>query len=109
MKKRLSIREFQSYLIEHTPSKISFWSENQNWDSVSDPFKIIMSFPIIMVYESTGTICLKDKMENKLYFGGVKHVYLNDDIPALGTVFDICCSLFTQNKKDERVYTLIAS
>ena len=101
MKRELSIKEFQSYISEHTPSAISFWSINQKWYTAKDSLKIYMVFPIIMVGESPNIICLKDETGKALSFDRVKNVYVNEDETVLGAVFDIRCA--------DKTYTLIAS
>lgn len=119
MKKRFSVKEFQSYISKYTPSKISFWSENQEWYTAADPFKIKMIFSIIAVGESPNIIYLKDETKKEIFFDRVKYICVDDSSTVLGAVFHIHCDKNSHKKdqhdhkkiqkNDEIVYTLVAS
>lgn len=90
MKKTVTIRELKEYCTVHKPSCIRFSTENQSWYKVSDPCKVCMSFPIMLIYENPNLICLKSG-SNTLSFDQVKFVEIDTGLTVLGTVFTLFC------------------
>ena len=56
MKKTVSVREFRAYCEKNRPHHILFYTENQSWYRASDPCKIKMSFPIMLICENPKVI-----------------------------------------------------
>ena len=110
MEKKLSVKGFQSYVSEHKPSEISFWSENQEWYTAADPFKIKMIFSNIFVGICPNVIYLNDKSNKEILFDRVKYVCVDEDSTVLGTIFRIHCdkNIKKFKKNTEIIYTLMA-
>lgn len=107
MKKRVSVKELKEYYELHKPQQISFYTENQSWYRVSDPCKIRMSFPIMLIRENPNLICLKSG-ENMICFDRVRFVEINTELTALGTVLTVCCGDIG-GAEPEITYTLLAA
>lgn len=107
MKKIINIKEFKDYYDENKPHLIIYQSENQKWYRVSDPCKIKMSFPNMLICENPNLICLKSGT-NTVSFDRVKCVEIDTESTVLGTLITVFCGEFGTNNHD-RTYTLISS
>lgn len=105
MKKRVSVRELKEYCKEHKPHCLHYSSENQSWYRVSDPCKLEMSFPIMLIYENPNLICLRSG-SNTLSFDCVKSVEIDTESTVLGTIFTVFCGDFKMDG-GEVSYTLV--
>lgn len=99
MKKRMTIGELKQYCTVHKPSSVRFATENQVWYKVSDPCKVSVSFPIMLICENPNLICLKSGA-NIMSFDRVKFVEIDTDMTVLGTVFDLFCGDSTSTGND---------
>lgn len=107
MKKTVSVRELQGYFDRHKINSVSFYTENQQWYRTSDPCKIRMAFPIMVICENPNLICLKSGA-NTISFDRVKSVEIDTEATVLGTVLTLFCGDFNSDGYDI-TYTLIAA
>ena len=107
MKKLVSVRELQGYFECHKVNSVLFYTENQRWYRASDPCKIRMAFPIMLIRENPNLICLKSGA-HVMSFDRVKSVEIDTEATALGTVLTIFCGDFDSDGYDF-TYTLIAA
>ena len=107
MKKIVSVKELKEYCENHKPQQVSFYTENQSWSRASDPCKIKMSFPIMLICENPNLICLKSGA-NTLSFDRVKFVEIDTESTVLGTLITVFCGEFGKSGYDI-TYTLIAA
>lgn len=107
MKKKISVRELKSYYEKHKPNCIYYQTENQDWYRTSDPCKIKMSFPVMLIFENPNLICLKSS-GNTMSFDRVKSVEIDTDSSVLGDVFTLFCGDFNTDDYDI-TYTLVVS
>lgn len=107
MKKTVSVRELQEYIAHHKISSVLFYTENQRWYRASDPCKIRMAFPIMLIRENPNLICLKSGVHS-ISFDRVKSVEIDTDATVLGTVLTVFCGDFDSDGYDA-TYTLIAA
>ncbi len=107
MKKIVSIRGLQEYLAANRVSSVLFYTENQSWYRASDPCKIRMSFPIMLICENPNLICLKSG-QNTLSFDRIKSVEIDTETTVLGTILTLFCGDFG-SEGYEATYTLIAA
>jgi len=107
MKKVISVRELQEYLKCHKVNSVVFYTENQRWYCASDPCKIRMSFPIMLINENPNLICLKSGVQSIL-FDRVKAIEIDTDSTVLGTIFTVFCGDFNTEGYDT-TYTLIVA
>lgn len=107
MKKIVSVRELQEYVVHHKINSVSFYTENQRWYRASDPCKIRMAFPIMLIRENPNLICLKSGMHS-ISFDRVKSIEIDTDATILGTVLTVFCGDF-DSEGYETTYTLIAA
>lgn len=107
MKKTMSVGEFKSYCEANRPQYILFYTENQSWYCVSDPCKIKMSFPIMLICENPNIICLKSG-NNTLSIDRVKAVKIDTDSSVLGTIITAFCGNADMDGY-EIAYTLVAA
>lgn len=107
MKKRLSMFDLKKYMNEHTPRKITYCSENQSWYRDSDPCKIRMHFPIMLICENPNLICLKSGT-NTLCFDRIQSVEIDTEATVLGTILTVCCGE-SGAREPEITYRLIAA
>lgn len=107
MKKVVSIRELQEYFSRNRVSSVLFYTENQQWYRTSDPCKIRMSFPIMLIHENPNLICLKSGAHT-IFFDRVKSVEIDTETTVLGTVLTLFCGDFDSEGYDF-TYTLIAA
>lgn len=106
MNKTVSVREFRAYCEKNRPHHILFYTENQIWYRASDPCKIKMSFPIMLICENPNIICLKSG-NNTLSIDRVKEVKIDTESSVLGTVITIFCGDANADNY-EIAYTLVA-
>lgn len=107
MKKTLSVREFKAYYETNHPKYILFHTENQSWYRASDPCKIKMSFPIMLIAENPNIICLKSG-NNTLSIDRVKEVKIDTETSVLGAVITVFCGNADADGY-EIAYTLVAA
>lgn len=107
MKKKISVRELRSYYEKHKPSCICYQTENQDRYRASDPCKLKMSFPVMLIFENPNLICLKSS-GNTMSFDRVKSVEIDTDSSVLGDVFTLFCGDFNTDDYDI-TYTLVVS
>lgn len=107
MKKVVSVRELQEYLANNRISSVLFYTENQRWYRASDPCKIRMAFPIMLIRENPNLICLKSG-SHTISFDRVKSVEIDTETTVLGTVLTLFCGDFGSDGYDF-TYTLIAA
>lgn len=103
-----TVRELKEYCNKNKPHCILFHTENQEWYAASDPCKLKMSFPIMLICENPNLICLKSGV-NTLTLDQVKFVEINTEATVLGTVFKVFCGSFDGTNGYDTTYTLIAS
>lgn len=99
MKKMVTVAELKKYCMANKPASIQFSTENQDWYKVSDPCKVNMSFPIMLIYENPNLVCLKSGA-NTMCFDRIKSVEIDTDLTVLGTVFTLFCGDFGSDKHD---------
>lgn len=104
----MTVGEFQRYASSHKPSKISFWTENQPWYSITDPKKAKMSFTTMLICENPNMLCLKCVGGNELCFDQIKYIQVEEDKSLLGTIITVFCGPFKSDDADIS-YVLIAS
>lgn len=107
MKKVVSVRELQEYLANNRISSVLFYTENQRWYRASDPCKIRMTFPIMLIRENPNLICLKSG-SHTISFDRVKSVEIDTETTVLGAVLTLFCGDFGSDGYDF-TYTLIAA
>lgn len=107
MKKKVTVRELKEYCDKNKPHCVQFFTDNQLWYRASDPCKIRMTFPIMLIFENPNLICLKSGA-NTISFDRVKFIEIDTDITMLGTVFTVFCGEFGKEGYDT-TYTLIAA
>lgn len=107
MKKIVTLRGLQDYLASNHVNTVLFYTENQRWYRASDPCKIRMAFPIMLICENPNLICLKSG-QHSISFDRVKSVEIDTDATVLGTVLTIFCGDFGSDGYDS-TYTLIAA
>lgn len=107
MKKVVSIRELQEYFTVNHVHSVLFYTENQRWYRASDPCKIRMAFPIMLIRENPNLICLKSGVHT-ISFDQVKSVEIDTEATVLGTVLTLFCGSFDSEGYD-CTYTLIAA
>jgi hypothetical protein len=90
MKKRVTMEELKKYCAANKPANIQFSTENQVWHRVSDPCKVNLSFPIMLIYENPNLICLQSGA-NTLSFDRVRFVEIDTETTVLGTIFTLFC------------------
>lgn len=106
MKKIINLRELKEYYEQNKPDRIVFQTQNQEWYDISDPCKIEMVFPTMLIFDNPNIICLKCG-QNTITFDRIDHVEIDADYTVLGTTINIFCGNSGSNKPDA-VYTLIA-
>lgn len=106
MKRMLSVRDFKAYHEVNSPKYILFHTENQEWYRTSDPCKIEMSFPIMLIGENPNIICLKSG-NNTLSIDSVKDVEIDTESSVLGAVITAFCGN-ADTDGYEIAYTLVA-
>lgn len=106
MKKIISFKEFTDYYAKNKPNLIIYYSENQKWYQTSDPCKLKMAFPIMLIHENPNLVCLKSD-NNTLSFDRVKNVEVDTESCVLGTIVTLYCGEFG-TKGHDVTYTLIA-
>lgn len=107
MKKTVSVRELQEYLAKTRIHSVLFCTENQRWYRASDPCKVRMSFPIMLIGENPNLICLKSGMHS-ISFDRVKSVEIDTETTVLGTILTLFCGDFGSDGYDT-TYILIAA
>lgn len=90
MRKQVSVKELKEYCERNKPHQITYYSENQNWYRVSDPCKLRMRFPIMLVCENPNLICLKSEA-GTVCFDRVRYAEIDTEATLLGTVLTIFC------------------
>lgn len=108
MKKKLSVREFGTYLTTHKPSSISFWTENQSWYDPADPCKIRVTSTIMLIHENPNVIYLKWGSDNEICFNHIRYIEIDENSTVLGTIITVACGDFG-SRETRTSYTLIAS
>lgn len=107
MKKTVSVRELKEYYDLNKPHYVLFQTENQDWYKTSEPCKLRMSFPIMLICENPNLICLKSGA-NTLSIDRVKCVEIDTSATVLGTVLKVFCGDFNSDGYDI-TYTLISA
>ena len=107
MKKTVSVKELKEYCTKKKPNKVIFYTENQTWYRVSDPCKVQLSFPVMLIFENPNLICLKSG-QNTVMFNRVKFAEIETDATVLGTLITVFCGDFNSDGYDIS-YTLIAA
>ena len=107
MKKTVSVKELQEYVACHKISYVLFYTENQRWYRASDPCKVRMAFPIMLIRENPNLICVKSG-KHSISFDRVKSVEIDTDATVLGTVLTVFFFFFDSEGYDT-TYTLIAA
>lgn len=107
MKKMVTMRELKEYCAKNKPHCVWYHTENQEWYKVSDPCKVRLSFPIMLICENPNLICLKSG-GNSISFDRIKSVEINTEMTVLGTVFTLFCGDFNSDSYDT-TYTLVAT
>lgn len=105
MKKIVSVRELKAYYERNKPKCIYYLTENQTWYRASDPCKMKMSFPIMLIFENPNLICLKSS-GNTISFDRVKSVEIDTESSLLGVIFTVFCGDFNTDGYDI-TYTLV--
>ena len=106
MKKTVSVRELKEYYKNNKAQSVQFYTENQTWYKASDPCKIRMTFPIMLICENPNLICLKSD-PNTIFFDRVKFAEIDTESTVLGTLITVFCGEFGKSGHDT-IYTLIA-
>lgn len=105
MRKRLSVREFKTYCENHQLGTVIFSTENQDWHSVSDPFKIRASFEIVLISEHPSLVFLKSET-TEFCIDRVRYVEIETGKTPLGSIIVVYCG--GANYKNPKVtYTFI--
>lgn len=107
MKKKVSVEGLKEYCEKNRPKQITYYSENQDWYCVSDPFKIRMHFKIMLICENPNLICLKSGVST-VCFDRVRFVEIDTETTVLGTVFTVYCG-GSNSMEPEIAYKLIAA
>lgn len=107
MKKTVSIKELREYYECNKPQSVQFYTENQKWYRVSDPCKVRMSFPIMLIYENPNLICLRSGADT-LSFDRVKFAEIDTEATVLGTLVTLFCGGLGKSEHDI-AYTLIVT
>lgn len=107
MKRVMNVGELKRYYENRSPNRILFCTENQGWDKVENPMKASLVFTSMLMACNPNVICLKNG-ESALYFERVKHIHIDDERSAIGTVLNIVCG-DTVGKENDMHYTLITS
>lgn len=106
MRKQVSVKELREYCERNKPHQITYYSENQTWYRVSDPCKLRMHFPIMLICENPNLICLKSGTST-VCFDRVKFAEIDTGATVLGTVVTLFCG-GSGVADPEMTYTLIA-
>ena len=106
MRKTVSVRELREYCEENQPSRIIFYSENQKRYRLSNPCKLMLSFPQILVGDNTNVVCLKEG-KNTVRFDEVRYAEINTDYNFIGTLLTLFCGE-SERRGKYTTYTLIA-
>lgn len=107
MKKQVTVNELKQFCEKNRPNQVTYYSENQDWYRVSDPCKLMLHFPIMLICENPNLICLKSET-NTVCFDRVRFVEIDTETTVLGTIFTIYCG-GSKSKGPEIAYTLIAA
>ena len=107
MKKRVTIGELKQYCAANKPANIQFSTENQAWYRVSDPCKVNLSFPIMLIYENPNLICLKSGT-NTLSFDRVRFVEIDTDTTVLGTILTLFCGSMATQENPTTYHLVVA-
>lgn len=107
MKKRVSVKELKEYCERNKPKQVTYYSENQDWYCVSDPCKLRMHFPIMLICENPSLICLKSGTST-ICFDRIKCVEIDTETTVLGTILTIYCGN-SEEEEPEIVYKVIAA
>ncbi len=107
MKKIVNLRGLQHYLATNRINCVLFHTENQRWYRASDPCKVRMSFPIMLIRENPNLICLKSG-QNTMSFDRIKSVEIDTEATILGTILTLFCGDFGSEGYDV-TYTLIVA
>lgn len=107
MKKQVSVKELKEYYEMKKPRQVTYYSENQDWYCVSDPCKLRMHFPIMLICENPSLICLKSGAST-ICFDRVLFVEIDTETTILGTILTVYCG-GTGSKEPEITYKLIAA
>ncbi len=107
MRKRVSVKELKEYCERNKPKQVTYYSENQDWYRVSDPCKLRMHFPIMLICENPSLICLKSGTST-ICFDRVCSVEIDTETTVLGTILTVYCGC-SGAKEPEITYKLIAA
>lgn len=107
MMDRLSVNEFKAYCNDNKITEISFSTENQDWYKAADPFKIQMSFEIVLTSEFPSLVFLKSNA-GTICLDRVRYVEIDSEKIVTGTVVHVYCG-GRDFDHPEITYTLIAS
>ena len=107
MKKTVSVKELQEYVACHKISYVLFYTENQRWYRASDPCKVRMAFPIMLIRENPNLICLKSGTST-ICFDRVCSVEIDTETTVLGTILTVYCGC-SGAEEPEITYKLIAA
>lgn len=107
MKKTVNLQGLQEYVAHNRVGCVRFYTENQQWYRASDPCKIRMAFPIMLICENPNLVCLKSG-QNTISFDRVKFVEIDTETTVLGTILTLFCGDFGSDGYDT-TYKLIAS
>ena len=106
MKKRMSVRNFKEFCERSPLQEIVFSAENQNWYRESNPCKLQLTFPTMLIGEHPNLICLKSDHGNIL-FDQIQYVEVDTGGPMPWTEITVFCGGEYPWQEDV-AYTLIA-
>lgn len=107
MRKQVSVKELKEYCERNRPSQVTFYSENQDKYRISDPCKLRMHFPIMLIYENPNLICLKSGTST-ICFDRVRFVEIDTETTVLGTILTLYCG-GSGSSEPEVAFKLIAA
>lgn len=105
MKKTVSVRELREYLTSRHVNSVVYYTENQRWYNVLEPCKIMMSFPVILIFENPNLVYLKSGKQTIL-FDRVKSAQIDTDTNVFCTIVTLFCGDFGTDGYDY-TYTLL--
>ncbi|MCM1222381.1 MAG: hypothetical protein NC548_48730 [Lachnospiraceae bacterium] len=107
MRKRMTTGDLKKYCATIKPARIHFSTENQLWFKVSDPCKVDLSFPVMLIYENPNLILLKSDT-SLVSLDRVKFIEVDTETTVLGTIFTVVCGSQSTSENDITYRLIVA-
>lgn len=87
---KLTVTQFRRYCEDHGLNQYTYDTNQQPWDSVFNPIRVLASYNIMSTFLAPASICFRNQ-NGTLCFESVKYVLLNRGFLDNSAAFSIVC------------------